>query len=179
MIVLFLWWTEQEVERAFSEFHRMYERNRAAAESLHKNEEALKKALAAYQERLQQEQHKYETLKLHAAQKLEAAQQETENMRRNLEAESSRIKAVLKKTEMRLSSVETSLEQKTKENEELTTLCDELINKLGSSANRWWISRRHRRGDETQCEREKTPKTSTIEPANQQQHQQNNNSNNQ
>ena len=44
MIVLFLWWTEQEVERAFSEFHRMYERNRAAAESLHKNEEALKKA---------------------------------------------------------------------------------------------------------------------------------------
>ena len=61
----------KEVERAFSEFHRMYERNRAAAENLHKNEEALKKALAAYQERLQQEQHKYETLKLHAAQKLE------------------------------------------------------------------------------------------------------------
>lgn len=61
----------KEVERAFSEFHKMYERNRAAAESLHKNEEALKKALAAYQERLQQEQHKYETLKLHAAQKLE------------------------------------------------------------------------------------------------------------
>ncbi len=61
----------KEVERAFSEFHRMYERNRTAAENLHKNEEALKKALAAYQERLQQEQHKYETLKLHAAQKLE------------------------------------------------------------------------------------------------------------
>ena len=61
----------KEVERAFSEFHRMYERNRAAAENLHKNEEALKKAMAAYQERLQQEQHKYETLKLHAAQKLE------------------------------------------------------------------------------------------------------------
>ena len=61
----------KEVERAFSEFHKMYERNRAAAEGLHKNEEALKKAMSAYQERLQQEQHKYETLKLHAAQKLE------------------------------------------------------------------------------------------------------------
>ena len=57
-------------------------------------------------------------------------------MKRSLEGESSRMKAVLKKTEMRLTSVETSLEQKTKENEELTTLCDELINKLGSSANR-------------------------------------------
>ena len=61
----------KEVERAFSEFHRMYERNRAAAEGLHKSEEALKKATTAYQERLQQEQHKYETIKLHAAQKLE------------------------------------------------------------------------------------------------------------
>lgn len=55
-------------------------------------------------------------------------------MKRSLEAESSRVKAVLKKTEMRLASVETSLDQKTKENEELTKLCDELINKLGSSA---------------------------------------------
>jgi len=124
----------KEVERAFSEFHRMYERNRAAAEGLHKNEEALKKAMTAYQERLQQEQHKYETLKLHAAQKLEGAQQEMENMKRTLEAETSRVKAVLKKTEMRLASVEMTLDQKTKENEELTKLCDELINKLGSGA---------------------------------------------
>lgn len=61
----------KEVERAFSEFHRMYERNRAAVENHNKNEEALKKTLTAYQERLQQEQQKYETLKLHAAQKLE------------------------------------------------------------------------------------------------------------
>ena len=62
------------------------------------------------------------------------AQQEMENMKRTLEAETSRVKAVLKKTEMRLASVEMTLDQKTKENEELTKLCDELINKLGSGA---------------------------------------------
>ena len=56
-----------------------------------------------------------------------------ENMKRALEAENARIKAQLKKTEMRLASVETSLEQKSKENEELTKLCDELINKMGSA----------------------------------------------
>ena len=61
----------EDLERGLSEFHRMYERNSAAAEGLHKSEEALKKATTAYQERLQQEQHKYETLKLHAAQNLE------------------------------------------------------------------------------------------------------------
>ena len=58
-----------------------------------------------------------------------------ENVKRNLEGESSRVKAVLKKTEMKLLSVETTLEQKSKENEELTKLCDELINKLGSKWN--------------------------------------------
>lgn len=56
-----------------------------------------------------------------------------ENMKRSLEGDSSKLKAVLKKTEMRLSSVETTLDQKTKENEELTKLCDELISKLGAS----------------------------------------------
>ena len=139
----------------------------------------LKKAMSAYQERLQQEQHKYETLKLHAAQKLEglvtifvssfrfyssfivcwlllmlnwaiidlnalffshSAQQEMDSMKRNLESETSRVKAVLKKTEMRLASLEKTLDQKTKENEELTKLCDELINKLGSDADRWLIA---------------------------------------
>ena len=60
------------------------------------------------------------------------AQQEMESVKRALEAETARVRAVLKKTEMRLSSVEMALDQKTKENEELTKLCDELINKLGS-----------------------------------------------
>lgn len=55
-----------------------------------------------------------------------------ENLKRTLEAESARVKAQLKKTEMRLSSVETSLEQKSKENAELTKLCDDLIKELGS-----------------------------------------------
>lgn len=55
-------------------------------------------------------------------------------MKRALEAENARIKAQLKKTEMRLASVETSLEQKSRENEELTKLCDELINKMGAGA---------------------------------------------
>lgn len=61
----------KEVERAFSEFHRMYERNRAAAERLQQNEQVLKKSLDAYKERLQHEQQKFEALKLRSAEKLE------------------------------------------------------------------------------------------------------------
>lgn len=61
----------KEVERAFSEFHRMYERNRAATESLQRNEEVLRKTLTSFQEKLQKEQQKYDTLKLQSAEKLE------------------------------------------------------------------------------------------------------------
>lgn len=145
----------KEVERAFSEFHRMYERNRAAAERLQKNEEALKKSIDAYKERVQQEQLKFETLKLRSAEKLEKyeppclhprtanlfipysfsrALQDMENMKRALESEITQLKAQLKKTEMRVASAEASLEQKYRENQELTKLCDELITKMGSGA---------------------------------------------
>lgn len=55
-----------------------------------------------------------------------------ENMKRTLEGESSQLKAQLKKTEMRLASTEASIEQKSRENQELTKLCDELISKMGS-----------------------------------------------
>lgn len=57
-----------------------------------------------------------------------------DSMKRNLEAEGSQLKAQLKKTEMRVASLETTLEQKSKENQELTKLCDELITRMGSGA---------------------------------------------
>ena len=37
-----------------------------------------------------------------------------------------------RKAEMKISSLERTVEQKTKENEELTKICDELIAKVGS-----------------------------------------------
>ena len=40
---------------------------------------------------------------------------------------------MLKKAEVKTSSLEEMLEQKVKENQELASICDELINKVGSS----------------------------------------------
>ena len=40
---------------------------------------------------------------------------------------------MLKKTEMKAASLERSVDQKVRENEELTAICDELIAKVGSS----------------------------------------------
>ena len=42
-----------------------------------------------------------------------------------------KLTAMLKKTEMKASSLERTVDQKNKENEELTTICDDLIAKVG------------------------------------------------
>lgn len=52
---------------------------------------------------------------------------------RNHSAESTKLKAMLKKEEISKASLTEQLMQKTKENEELVKICDELIN--GSQAN--------------------------------------------
>ncbi len=41
------------------------------------------------------------------------------------------MQAMLRKAEMRVNSLERALEQKTKENQELTKICDELIAQVG------------------------------------------------
>ena len=47
-------------------------------------------------------------------------------------AEIAKLTAMLRKAEMGVSSLERQAEQKSRENEELTTICDELISKVGN-----------------------------------------------
>ena len=74
---------------------------------------------------------RYELLKSHAEETLEKANREIENMAKSQDAEMARLSAMLKKAEMKVTSLERGVEQKTKENEELTAICDELIAKVG------------------------------------------------
>lgn len=60
------------------------------------------------------------------------ANQELDQMRRTHQAELAKMNAMLKKSEVKSTSLEESLEQKTKENQELASICDELISKVGS-----------------------------------------------
>jgi predicted RNase H-like nuclease (RuvC/YqgF family) len=51
-----------------------------------------------------------------------------ENKIKDLEAENVRMRAQYRKMEMKLDSLENDVEQKAKENAQLSALCDELIN---------------------------------------------------
>ena len=122
----------QNVESAFADVHRKYERTKQVVEGFKKNEETLKSCVDEYQTKLKKQDQKYELLKAHAEETLEKANREIENVARSQDSEMARLTAMLKKTEMKTSSLERTVEQKTKENEELTAICDELISKVGS-----------------------------------------------
>jgi len=123
----------QNVEAAFADVHRKYERAKTVVDGFKQNEDVLKKCLEESKIKLQRQEEKFDRLRSHAEDTLDKANREIEAVSRSHDAEVARLTAMLKKTEMKVSSLERSVEQKVKENEELTAICDELISKVGAS----------------------------------------------
>ncbi|QQP49762.1 Putative LOC578030 [Caligus rogercresseyi] len=101
----------RNVETAFADVHRKYERSK-------QNEDALKRYLDEYKIKLKKQEQKYDLLKTHAEETLEKANMEIENITKAQNSEIARISALLRKTEMKTSSLEKIVDQKVKENEE-------------------------------------------------------------
>jgi len=122
----------QNVEAAFADVHRKYERTKQVVEGFKKNEEQLKAYVEEYKGKLSKQDQKYQLLKEHAEEKLEEANREIDNISRSQDAEIAKLTAMLQKTEMKAKSLERTVDQKNRENEELTTICDDLIAKVGT-----------------------------------------------
>lgn len=122
----------QNVEAAFADVHRKYERTKQVVEGFKKNEEQLKHYVSEYKTKLKSQDQRYDLLKAHAEEKLEEANKEIDNISRGQDAEIAKLTALLKKTEMKAGSLERTVDQKNRENEELTTICDDLIAKVGT-----------------------------------------------
>ncbi len=60
------------------------------------------------------------------------ASERLESIQRGGQAEIAKLQALLRKAEMRVTSFERTIEQKTKENDDLTAICDDLIAKVGA-----------------------------------------------
>uniref|UniRef100_A0A4W4FVC6 Transforming acidic coiled-coil-containing protein C-terminal domain-containing protein n=2 Tax=Electrophorus electricus TaxID=8005 RepID=A0A4W4FVC6_ELEEL len=121
------------VERSLSDLFRRYENMKGVLEGFKKNEEVLKKCAQEYLTRVKQEEQRYHTLKLHAEEKLDKANEEIAQVRSRANAESVALNASLRKEQMKVESLERALQQKNQEIEELTKICDELIAKLGTT----------------------------------------------
>ncbi|XP_014194845.1 transforming acidic coiled-coil-containing protein 1 isoform X1 [Haplochromis burtoni] len=121
------------VERSLSDVFRRYENMKSTLEGFKKNEEVLKKCAQEYLARVKQEEQRYQTLKLHAEEKLDKANEEIAQVRGKASAENMAMTASLRKEQMKNESLEQALQQKNQEIEELTKICDELIAKMGKT----------------------------------------------
>ncbi|CAG5004132.1 unnamed protein product [Parnassius apollo] len=119
------------MEISFNDLHSKYEKSKQIILSCKANEDTYKKSIQEFEESLQKMQNNYELLKQHATSKLNHANQELERLNRSHEAEILKLNAMIKRKELHITSLEETLAQKTKANEELTAICDELINKVG------------------------------------------------
>ncbi|KAL3063156.1 hypothetical protein OYC64_002855 [Pagothenia borchgrevinki] len=120
------------VERSLSDVFRRYENLKSTLEGFKKNEEVLKKCAQEYLARVKQEEQRYQTLKIHAEEKLDKANEEIAQVRGKASSENMAMTASLRKEQMKNESLEQALQLKNQEMEELTKICDELIAKMGT-----------------------------------------------
>merc|ERR1719327_1566224 len=91
----------QNVEAAFADVHRKYERTKSVVEGFKQNEDTLKSCLDECTTKLHKQDERYERLKSHAEDTLEKANKEIDSLSRSQDAEIARLTAMLKKTEMK------------------------------------------------------------------------------
>ncbi|KAF5922503.1 hypothetical protein HPG69_012003 [Diceros bicornis minor] len=118
------------LEKSFSDLFKRFEKQKEVIEGYRTNEESLKKCVEDYIVRIEREGQRYQALKAHAEEKLKLANEEIAQVRSKAQAEALAFQASLRKEQMRIHSLEKTIEQKTKENDELTRICDDLISKM-------------------------------------------------
>ncbi|XP_078787525.1 uncharacterized protein tacc2 isoform X9 [Oryzias latipes] len=119
------------VEKSLADLFRRYEKMKDRLEGFRKNEEILKKCAQDYLSRVQKEEQRYHALKIHSEEKLDKANAEIAQVKSRAKQEQAVYQASLRKEQMKVDSLERTLEQKNKEIDELTRICDELISKMG------------------------------------------------
>uniref|UniRef100_A0A1I8FX00 TACC_C domain-containing protein n=1 Tax=Macrostomum lignano TaxID=282301 RepID=A0A1I8FX00_9PLAT len=124
----------RSMEAAFTELHRRFERSKLVVEALRNKEAALNRCASECQTRLARNEQRYHDLKALAETRLEAASRYLAEQRRAADADVARLQAVLRKAELRTHNLQAELDQRVRENAELTSICDELIRQVGQDS---------------------------------------------
>ncbi|XP_077202056.1 transforming acidic coiled-coil-containing protein 3 isoform X2 [Paroedura picta] len=118
------------MEKSFANLLKRSEKQKEAIEGFQKNEETLKKCVEDYTARAKREEQRYQALKAHAEEKLNQANEEIAEVSSKAKAEVMALQATLRKEQVRIQSLERLMEQKVRENDELTKICDDLISRM-------------------------------------------------
>ncbi|XP_012527640.1 transforming acidic coiled-coil-containing protein 2 isoform X2 [Monomorium pharaonis] len=118
-------------EAAFNDVHQKYERLKGVVSVYKNNESVLKESIQENVETIKTLETRYDQLKEHAMTQLEKANLELDGIRKQNEAETVKLHAMIRKAELKSNSLTELVEQKTKENKELAKILDEVIARVG------------------------------------------------
>ncbi|KAI9202595.1 transforming acidic coiled-coil-containing protein-domain containing protein [Polychytrium aggregatum] len=108
-----------------------FQQQKRDMEELRLENKALDELVIKTRSELANSERRFDTLRAHAEEKLESANIEIARVRASHEKDMSAQRAKLQRAELQIKSIEKTVETKTLENQELTKLCDELLEKLG------------------------------------------------
>eukprot|EP00066_Takifugu_rubripes_P012544 XP_011601810.1 PREDICTED: transforming acidic coiled-coil-containing protein 2-like [Takifugu rubripes] len=100
------------VEKSLADLFRRYEKMKDVLEGFRKNEDVLKKCAQEYLSRVRKEEQRYQALKIHAEEKLDKANADIAHVRVKAKQEQVAYQASLRKEQMKVDSLERTLEQK-------------------------------------------------------------------
>ncbi|KAL2098946.1 hypothetical protein ACEWY4_005426 [Coilia grayii] len=115
------------MEKSFFDLFKRLDKHKEVIDGFKKNEETLKACVQDYIARIKKEEQRYKSLKAHAEEKISLANAEMAELKAKHRAEATGLQAQLKKEQIRVQSLQTNLDQKIKDLEELNKVCEDLI----------------------------------------------------
>ena len=91
----------------------------------------MKSSVTDAEQKIKYNNEKFDKLKKHAESKLMQASEEIERLKSCKDGRLSKLKAMLRKAELKVGNLEQAVSQKDIENKELTMIADDLISKVG------------------------------------------------
>ncbi|XP_028251181.1 transforming acidic coiled-coil-containing protein 3 isoform X3 [Parambassis ranga] len=117
-------------EKTFADFLKRLNKYKDTIEGYKKNEETLRACAEDSLVRIKKEEQRYQTLKAYAEEKIGRANEEITEVRSKYKAEMATLHVQLRREQLKVQSLEKTLDQKEKETNDLTKLCDELISNV-------------------------------------------------
>ncbi|XP_061384497.1 uncharacterized protein LOC133320361 [Danaus plexippus] len=118
------------MESSFNDLLAKYEKCKSVIMESRDKEKILNNKINEYESGMQKYEALYNNLKQVTSDNLEKANEELENVKKSHSVDITKLNAIIKKHEIMISSLQESLAQKTRDNEELTRICDQLINEV-------------------------------------------------
>ncbi|XP_047994717.1 transforming acidic coiled-coil-containing protein 3-like [Leguminivora glycinivorella] len=118
------------MESSFNDLLSKYEKCKSIIMDHKETEKIFEQKITEYEAGLKKYEELYTNLKQVTADSLAKANETLETVKKNHSVELTKLNATIKKHEIKISSLEESLTQKTRDNEELTRICDQLINEV-------------------------------------------------